>query len=110
MRQTGGMLRCHRKQCYNADTGGIDNMSEPIVKHQMKVGIGLGSSIGLWIVAAGGYDGMAAVQSESAVSAIRFAYGYNGAIIAAICLVLCIMMNIDKYIKDIQRDLEAKRA
>lgn len=76
----------------------------------MKVGIGLGSSIGLWIVAAGGYDGMAAVQSESAVSAIRFAYGYNGAIIAAICLVLCIMMNIDKYIKDIQRDLEAKRA
>lgn len=75
----------------------------------MKVGIGLGSSIGLWIVAAGGYDGTAAVQTESAVSAIRFAYGYNGAIIGVICLVLCIMMNIDKYIKEIQRDLEEKR-
>lgn len=76
----------------------------------MKVGIGLGSAVCTWIIAAGGYDGTAAVQTESAVNMIRFGYGYNGAIISAICLVLCIMMNIDKYIKDIQRDLEAKRA
>lgn len=76
----------------------------------MKVGIGLGSAVCTWIIAAGGYDGMAAVQSESAVNMIRFGYGYNGAIIAAICLVLCIMMNIDKYIDTIQKDLEAKRA
>lgn len=76
----------------------------------MKVGIGLGSAVCTWIVAMGGYDGTAAVQTESAVNSIRFAYGYNGAIVAGICLLLCFMMNIDKYIKDIQRDLEAKRA
>ena len=76
----------------------------------MKVGIGFGSAVGLAIVNAGGYDGLAAVQTESAVNSIRFAYGYNGAIISAICLVLILLMNIDKYIKEIQKDLEAKRA
>lgn len=76
----------------------------------MKVGIGLGSAVCTWIIAAGGYDGTAAVQTEAAVNSIRFGYGYNGAIISGICLILCCMMNIDKYIKDIQEDLEAKRA
>lgn len=76
----------------------------------MKVGIGLGSAVCTWIIAAGGYDGTAAVQTQAAVNSIRFGYGYNGAIIGAICLVLCFMMNIDKYIKEIQKDLEAKRA
>ncbi len=75
----------------------------------MKVGIGVGSALGTWIIALGGYDGMAEVQTETAINSIRFGFGYNGAIIAAVCLVLCIMMNIDKYIVDIQRDLEAKR-
>lgn len=75
----------------------------------MKVGIGLGSAVCTWIIAAGGYDGMAAVQTESAVNSIRFGFGYNGAIISVICLILCLMMNIDKHIDDIQRDLEAKR-
>ncbi len=76
----------------------------------MKVGIGLGSAVCTWIISAGGYDGTAAVQTEAAVNSIRFGYGYNGAIIAGICLVLCFMMNIDKYIDTIQKDLEAKRA
>lgn len=76
----------------------------------MKIGIGVGSSVGLWIINAGGYDGMAAVQSESALNAIRFAFGYNGAILSAVVLVLCVMMNIDKYIKQIQSDLEKKNA
>ncbi len=48
------------------------------------------------------------MQPASAISAIKFEIGYLGAIIAAICLVLVIMMNIDKYIKQIQADLEAK--
>lgn len=76
----------------------------------MKVGIGLGSAVCTWIIAAGGYDGLAAVQTEAAINSIRFGFGYNGAIIGGICLVLCLMMNIDKYMKDIQKDLEAKRA
>ena len=56
-----------------------------------------------------GLSTMAEVQTETALNSIRFGFGYNGAILGAVCLVLCIMMNIDKYIEDIQRDLEAKR-
>lgn len=75
----------------------------------MKVGIGLGSAVGAWILAFGGYDGTAAVQSASAVASIKFAYGYLGAIIGAVCLIIILAMNIDKDIKKIQSDLEAKR-
>lgn len=75
----------------------------------MKVGIGLGSAVCTWILAFGGYDGTAAIQSESAILAIRFSFGYLGAIIAGICLVIILAMNIDKYIVQIQKDLEAKR-
>jgi GPH family glycoside/pentoside/hexuronide:cation symporter len=76
----------------------------------MKVGIGLGSAVCTWVLAAGGYDGTAAAQTASAVSAIRFGFSYLGAIFAAICLVLILLMNIDKDIDKIQSDLQAKRA
>ena len=74
----------------------------------MKLGIGFGLAAGSWIIAFGGYDGTAAVQTESAVNSIKFAFGYSGAIFSVIVLILCIMMNLDKYIKQIQADLEAK--
>ncbi len=74
----------------------------------MKVGIGLGSAVCTWIIAFGGYDGTVAVQSASAIGAIRFAFGYFGAILAVICLIIVFAMNIDKYIGQIQKDLEAK--
>lgn len=76
----------------------------------MKVGIGLGSAVGTGILAIGGYlEGTeAALQPASAVAAIKFAYGYFGAIVSAVCLVLILLLNIDKYIKQIQADLEAK--
>ena len=76
----------------------------------MKVGIGIGSSLCTWVLAAGGYDGTAAVQSASAVAAIRFGFGYLGAILSVVCLILVLLMNIDKYIVQIQADLEAKKA
>ena len=51
-------------------------------------GIGFGLAVGSWIIA----------------------FGYSGAIFLVIVLILCIMMNLDKYIKQIQADLEAKAA
>lgn len=78
----------------------------------MKVGIGLGSAVGTGILALGGYlEGTAPdMQPASAISAIKFEVGYLGAIVSAVCLVLIILMNIDKHIKQIQADLEAKHA
>lgn len=76
----------------------------------MKVGIGLGSAIGAWIISWGGYIGTAAVQTQSAINAIRFGFGYNGAILSFLCLIICIVMNIEKYLGQIQKDLMAKDA
>ena len=74
----------------------------------MKVGLGLGAFVASWILESGGYDGMAAVQADSAVSAIRFGFGYASVILSAICLVIILMMNIDKDIEQIQKDLMEK--
>lgn len=76
----------------------------------MKVGIGIGSAACTWILAFGGYlEGAdVAMQPASAISAIRFGYGYFGAIMAAVCLLLVFLLNIDKNIDKIQADLQAK--
>lgn len=76
----------------------------------MKVGIGLGSALGAWIPALGGYVGTAEQQTQSALDAIGFGFGYMGVIVAALCLILCVMINVDKNIKEIQSDLEQKHA
>ncbi len=78
------------------------------VSFGMKVGLGLGAFVASWILESGGYDGMAAVQADSAVSAIRFGFGYASVILSAICLVIILMMNIDKDIEQIQKDLMEK--
>ncbi len=74
----------------------------------MKVGIGLGSAVGTMFLSMGGYDGMAATQAQSAIDSISFGFGYFGAIIGAASFVLIYLMNIDKHIEQIQKDLEAK--
>lgn len=76
----------------------------------MKVGIGLGLAIGSWILAFGGYDGTAAVQSAAAVNAIKFGFGYFNAICSVVCLIILLFMNIDKDIEQIQKDLQRKHA
>lgn len=78
------------------------------VSFGMKVGIGLGGVAATWALAFGGYDGMAAVQSVSAVAAIRFGFGYLSVILSAVCLVIAVMMNLDKDLEKIQSDLMEK--
>lgn len=78
------------------------------VSFGMKVGLGLGAFVASWILEFGGYDGMAAVQADSAISAIRFGFGYASVILSAICLIIILMMNVDKDIEQIQKVLMAK--
>lgn len=74
----------------------------------MKVGIGLGSAVAGWILAFGGYEGTLQIQSESAINAIKFGYGYLGVILAIACFIILAFMNIDKYLGTIQTELSAK--
>ena len=73
-----------------------------------KIGLGFGPAIAGWILAFGGYDGMAATQSASAIAAIKFAYTFLPAIIGVIILLVCLSFNIDKYSAQMQEDLTKK--
>lgn len=74
----------------------------------MKVGIGLGSAVCTGILSIGGYVGTAEVQTASAIASIKFAFGYMGVITMVICLILVLLLNLDKYMPQIQKDLKAK--
>lgn len=78
------------------------------VSFGMKVGIGLGGVVATWALAFGEYDGTAVVQKASAISAIRFGFGYLSVLLSAVCLVITFLMNIDKDIVKIQSDLTKK--
>ena len=78
------------------------------VSFGQKVGLGLGPAIASWIIAAGGYDGLAAVQTETAKHAIVFAFGYFGAILSALMLLAAFFMNIDKEAPTMREELEKK--
>lgn len=71
-----------------------------------KIGIGFGSALTAWILAAVGYVGTpGAVQSEAVVNAIRFDYGWLGAILSAALIVCVLLMDVEKYMPQIRKDL-----
>lgn len=92
---------------YNIRSEGLINSC---ISFGQKIGLGLGAAISTWILAAGGYIGTAAVQTESAELAIKFAFGYFGAISGIILLGVCLFINIDKYSDKIKKELEARKA
>lgn len=66
-----------------------------------KVGIGLGSAMTGWILAAVGYmPGTEA--SEVVVNAIRFDYTWLGAILGVVILIIVLMLNVEKYASSYQ--------
>ncbi len=75
------------------------------VSFGMKVGLGLGGFVASWILALGGYDGLAATQSAAAISSIKFGFGYASVVLSAICLIIILFMNLDKDIEKIHKEL-----
>ena len=62
-----------------------------------KIGIGLGSALTGWILAAVGYAGPAAEPTAAVVNAIRFDYTWLGAILGGVILVIVLLLNVEKY-------------
>ncbi len=73
-----------------------------------KIGMGLGPAVATWILAAGGYDGLAMVQTVSAKSAIIFSYTWLLAIVGFLLFILSLLLDLDKYSLQMQQELEAK--
>lgn len=73
----------------------------------IKVGGGIGSAIAGLLLAVGGFNGMVAVQSESAISMITFMYIFIPFICAIILAALLYMLNVEKANQD--WDIEHKK-
>lgn len=75
-----------------------------------KIGIGLGSALTAWILAAVGYVGApGAVQSDAVVAAIKFDYGWLGAIFSLLLIVAVLAMDVEKYLPEIRKTIAAKQ-
>ena len=85
-----------------------EGLTNSCVSFGSKIGLGLGSAAGSWILAAGGYVGTAAVQTAAAQNSIIFAFGWFSLILAVLLFVAALFLNIDKYEKQIREDLEKK--
>lgn len=74
-----------------------------------KIGIGFGSACTAWILAAAGYIQHGPMdmveQPASVAAAIRFDYGWLGAIISAVLLVGVLLMDVEKYLPQIREAL-----
>ena len=71
-----------------------------------KAGLGFGPAVSSWIIGVGGYDGLAKTQSASALASINFSFTFLAAIIGAAILLVVIAMNLDKYMPQIQSELQ----
>ncbi len=75
-----------------------------------KVGIGFGSACTAWILAAAGYIQVpGAAQPEAVINAIRFDYGWLGAIVSVALLIGVLFMDVEKYLPEIRKELGDKK-
>lgn len=73
-----------------------------------KVGIGFGSAMTGWILAAVGYDPKAASQSAAVINGITFDFSWLGLIISVVLFVCIIFMDVEKYLPQIREALGKK--
>lgn len=74
-----------------------------------QIGIGFGSAITGWILASVGYDALAKTQSDAVISAIKFDFGWLGAIISVALLIFTLFMDVEKYLPQIRESLGNKK-
>lgn len=75
-----------------------------------KVGVGLGTAITGWVLAWGHYNGTAAVQSQSAITAIYALFIYIPVIVFILQLILLHFYKMDKIYPKVMADLHARKA
>ena len=83
----------------------IYGLTYSAVSFGMKVGTGLGSAVVGWALALGAYDGMAAVQADSAITAIVALYSYIPLVLIVITLIVMYMTNVDKGIAELKKQI-----
>lgn len=88
---------------YGVRSEGLMSASQSIGS---KIGIGFGSACTAWILAGAGYieSGMGEMveQPAAVVEAVRFDYGWLGAIVSVVLLIGVLLMDVEKYMPQIR--------
>ena len=75
-----------------------------------KVGSGFASAVALWVISAAGYNGLAATQTASALSAIKALYLWIPIPFYAIMILFYVFYKLDKIYPQVMEDLKAREA
>ena len=84
-------------------------MGNAAISAAQKLGLGIGQVVLGWILAFGGYDGAAAVQSESAKQAITFLYNWLPVAMIVVTFIIMLFYRLDKEMPKIQKELEERK-
>lgn len=82
----------------------IDGLTYSAVSFGMKVGTGLGSAVVGWALAFGKYDGMAAVQPDSAIASMVALYSWIPMVLAIITTIVMFFTNVEKDIRKLRAE------
>lgn len=88
----------------------LDGMTYAAATAGQNFGAGLGAALVGWILAFGGYDGAAEVQSASAIGSEVFLMLWLPLIATVLLGVIIYFLNIDKNLSQMQRELAERRA
>ena len=88
----------------------VEGMTYSAASFGMKVGTGIGSAVVGWGLEFGGYVGDAAVQSASALFAIKALYTWVPMILIILGTIILAMSNLDKIYPTIRKELAERSA
>lgn len=87
-----------------------EGITYSVTSFGQKIGTGLGTAALGWILAAGHYNGMAAVQPDSAIFAIKALFLYFPLVITVVVLIIWYSFRgIDKIYPTIRKELDERR-
>lgn len=84
-----------------------EGLTYSVTSFGQKIGTGLGTAALGWILAAGNYNGTAAVQPDSAIFAIKSLFLYLPLAITVVVLIIWyLFMGIDKVYPTVRKELD----
>lgn len=80
-------------------------MGNAAISAAQKLGLGIGQVVLGWILAFGGYDGAAEVQTEAAKNAISFLYNWLPVAMIVVCFIIMLFYKLDKEMPEVHKAL-----
>ena len=82
----------------------MTGLGNAAISFAQKVAAGLGGAIMGWVMAFGGYDGMAEQQTASAVFSIKASFLYLPIALTVACVIIMLFYDLDKKNAQLEKE------